>query len=321
MKHLFFIIAAITLGTISSLSLQGQTVTKPIGLYTMNIGAIEMVVISDGHLLVNPVQAEFAQGVDSSEVAETLKKHFSPSAEIDLAMNILLLKTKNRYILIDAGAGYVFGEGSGKLAENLRYAGISPGHITDIVLTHAHTDHIGGLTDREGKLVFPNAEVYLAREEYDFWMSPEPDFSKSTMTDKKHMSMLVDVAQRNIRTVDEKLHLFKDGDDLFGCMQVNIAPGYTPGHSIIRIYSQKEELYHIADIVHSEIISFLHPEWIYNSDTDYLLGIETRRKVLEQMTNSKALFFAYHLPWPGLGYVRSKADGYEWVQKRITMPY
>lgn len=320
MKKILFIVA-ITFCLNVCLYAQKQMNFNRIGLYTMNIGKIEAIVISDGHLCVSPVQAEFAQRIDSAEVARTLQKHFAPATEVDLAMNILLLKVENRLVLIDAGAGYVFGSESGRLVENLQYAEIAPEEITDIVITHAHPDHIGGLTDKEGNLLFPNAEIYLAREEYDFWMSPRPDFSKSTMTDKKHMEMLADVAQKNIRSVTNKLHLFQKYEELLGCLQMIPAPGHTPGHTIIRIYSGNKEFYHIADVVHSEIISFEHPEWIYNSDTDYKEGIETRKKTLERLSNSNSLFFAYHLPWPGLGNVKSTADGYKWVQKRVVMPY
>lgn len=293
MKNIHSLIIIVTLLLNTNLFAQERIGQNRIGLYTMNIGKIEAVVISDGHLCVNPVQAEFAQRIDSTKVAQTLQNRFAPATEVDLAMNILLLSFGNRLLLIDAGAGYVFGSESGRLAENLRYAGIAPEKITDIVITHAHPDHIGGLADQNRMPVFPNAKIHLSREEYDFWMTPNPDFSKSTMTDKQHMKMLVDVAQRNIRSVMDRLHIFQ----------------------------RNEELYHIADVVHSEIISFEHPEWIYNSDTDYKEGIETRRKTLEQLANSGSLFFAYHLPWPGLGYVKSTAGGYKWVQKRVVMPY
>ncbi len=138
---------------------QKQENFNHIGLYTMRIGKIEAIVISDGHLCVNPVQAEFAQRIDSVKVAKTLQEHFAPVTEVDLAMNILLLKIGNRYVLIDAGAGYVFGCESGWLAANLSYAGIQPDKVTDIIITHAHPDHIGGLTDKKGNLVFPNAEI------------------------------------------------------------------------------------------------------------------------------------------------------------------
>lgn len=306
---------------LTSLPLEGQSAPKHLGLHTMKIGEIEAIVISDGHLVVNPVQAEFAPCTDFIQVADVLRDHFASTSEVDLGMNILLLKIRSRIILIDAGAGHVFGTESGWLTSNLRYAEIAPDQITDIVLTHAHPDHIGGLTSPEGDLLFPNAEVHLAQTEYDFWMSPKPDFSKSTMTDKSHMEMLVEVAQKTLRAVEGKLHLFHGGEELLGCMQLIPAPGHTPGHTAIRIYSQGEELYHLADVVHSETLSFTHPEWIYNSDTDSALGIVTRQKMLAQMATSKALFFSYHLPWPGLGYVKSDANGYRWIPKRIVMPY
>lgn len=295
--------------------------SEHIGLYTMDIGTIETTIISDGHLLVNPLQAEFAQNVDSTEVAGVLEEHLVSTSQIDLGMNILFLKNKEKLILIDVGAGNVFNSENGRLVENLQYAGISANEITDIVLTHAHPDHIGGLTDRKGNLTFPNAKVYLAQEEYNFWMHSKPDFSKSTMTDKAHIQMLVDVAQANIKAVNDNLYLFRKEETLLGCLQMLPAPGHTPGHTVIRIFSEDKELYHIADVVHSEIISFEYPEWIYNSDTNYQESIETRKKILAQLVEDKALFFAYHLPWPGLGYVKTQSNGYKWIQKKIAMPY
>lgn len=320
MKNILSFIIATMFG-LNMVFAQKPNKLEHIGLYTMNIGTIETIIISDGHLLVNPVQAEFAQNVDSTEVAEVLEEHLVSISQIDLGMNILLLKNKEKLILIDVGAGNVFNSENGRLVENLQYAGISVDEITDIVLTHAHPDHIGGLTDRKENLTFPNAKVYLAQEEYNFWMHSKPDFSKSTMTDKAHIQMLVDVAQANIQAVSDNLYLFRKEEILLGCLQMLPAPGHTPGHTVIRIFSEDKELYHIADVVHSEIISFEYPEWIYNSDTNYQESIETRKKILAQLVKDKALFFAYHLPWPGLGYVKTQSNGYKWVQKKIAMPY
>lgn len=293
-----------------------------IGLYTMTVGEIKLTVITDGHLPVNPVQAEFAQRIDSTKVAKTLENHFSSPVEVDLAMNVLLLECGDKRVLIDTGAGGIFGNDSGHLGENLAYAGLSPKDVTDVVLSHAHPDHIGGLTDkRSGELLYPNADVWISKEEYTFWLSDIPDFSKSTMTDKTHMQMLVQVARRNINAAKNRLRMYNDGDTLLGCLQMLVVPGHTPGHSIIKIYSGNEELFHIADIVHSEIISFEHPDWIYNSDTDYKMAIKTRKEILGKMAETKSMFFAYHLPWPGFGYAIRKGKVFVWQPLRIAMPY
>ena len=308
------------LGLIIHFPTQGQTTQKQIGSHMMSIGKIEAVVISDGHLVVSPVQAEFAPRTDFSLVSKTLKENFASDTEIDLAMNVLLLKIDKRKILIDAGAGEVFGNESGWLIRNLQHAGVQPSQITDVVITHAHPDHIGGLSNKDNNPIFPNADVYISKAEYDFWMSPYPNFSKSTMSNKPHLKMMVDVAKQNLHAVSKRLHLIKNDTTLFQCMAIQIVPGHTPGHINIRIYSENEELYHFADLVHSEIISLIHPEWIYNSDSDFQLGIETRQRVLAQVGVIKVMAFASHLPWPGLGHIKPEGTGYRWIQKRIVTP-
>lgn len=236
-------------------------------------------------------------------------------------MNYLFLEKDNRKVLIDTGAGGVFGDDSGHLLENLLYAGIQPEEITDIIITHAHPDHVGGLSDKYSNPVYPNADVYISDIEYKYWMNGVPDFSESTMTDKDHLDMLVHHARKNLSAVKEKLHIIKWGSSLFDFIELLPAPGHTPGQTIIRIHSGQDEMYHIADVVHSEIISFEHPEWIYNSDSDYKRGIETRIQVLDKLAGKRIRFFACHLPWPGIGFVKKCNSGYEWIPQRVAMPY
>lgn len=56
-------------------------------------------------------------------------------------------------------------------------------------------------------------------------------------------------------------------------------------------------------------------------DTDYSVAIETRKEVLGRMADAKTLFFAYHLPWPGLGYATREGKAFEWHPQRVSMPY
>src|ERR1700686_1033395 len=107
----------------------------------------------------------------------TIRRRFSQSpmnpSEFR-TVSAFLVNTGKHLILVDAGTGGWYGGPSfGKLATNLRRAGYTTGQVDLILLTHLHADHVGGLTTRSGNRVFPNARVYVAKADSDFWLSPE----------------------------------------------------------------------------------------------------------------------------------------------------
>src|SRR5258706_10093734 len=84
------------------------------------------------------------------------------------------VNTGKQLILVDAGAGAWWGGGAfGRLAGSLRSAGYTPEEVDIVLVTHLHSDHVGGLTTQDGKRVFPNADVYVAKAESEFWLSRE----------------------------------------------------------------------------------------------------------------------------------------------------
>src|SRR5438132_523175 len=94
-------------------------------------------------------------------------------AKLDVADVGFLVNTGKQLILVDAGAGTWWGGGAfGRLAGSLRSAGYTPEEVDIVLVTHLHSDHVGGLTTQDGKRVFPNADVYVAKAESDFWLSP-----------------------------------------------------------------------------------------------------------------------------------------------------
>lgn len=297
-----------------------QTSKEVKGDHRFSMGKLELMVVTDGHILIKPVQPNFAPGIASSKVEKILQDNFASTLEVDLGINILVVRSAERIILIDSGCGSNFGKDSGWLTANLAHAGIKASEVTDVVISHAHPDHIGGLTDQDGQMVFPNAGIYLSRIEHDFWMSGSPDFSKSKIKDESLKKMVVDVARKNITALKPQLHLLEDGEEVLGCIKVELAPGHTPGHCVIQVFSGSESLYHVADLVHSQILVFEHPEWGFEGDTDFELAVKSRRKVLGALAASRAKVFSYHLPFPGIGHVRKKGNGYEWVQQPSALP-
>ncbi|MFW0717467.1 hypothetical protein [Pedobacter sp. N23S346] len=179
---------------------------------------------------------------------------------------------------------------------------------------------MGGLTDKSGQIIFQNASIYLSRLEHDFWMSAEPNFSKSKIKDEGLKKLVVEVAKKNIAALKPRLHLLEDGDEILDCIKVQLAPGHTPGHFVSQVFSGQEKLFHIADLVHSAILVIAHPEWGFEGDTDFELAVKSRVRVLKELADSRSMVFSYHLPWPGLGHIRQNRKGFEWGQELSSLP-
>jgi glyoxylase-like metal-dependent hydrolase (beta-lactamase superfamily II) len=289
----------------------------PAGFMAFRLGELELRVVTDGAV---PYDSNcFAPGISRSQVNALWHDHYMDTKTIALAHNILVIKSHNRIVLIDAGNGDKAGKDAGRLPENLLQAGIPVNAVTDIVLTHAHPDHINGLTDALNRPVFPHAQVHVSKTEFDFWMSVAPDFSNS-----KNSKMTLSAMQRQamdfFTVCHDRLHFFSGEDKLFGFLQPLHAPGHTPGHYMFAITSGNETFIHSADIFHEEVILFAQPDWGTIFDTDFALAAATRKKVLEQFAHTRQRVFAYHLPWPGLGHVRKINDTYSWIPERYMTP-
>lgn len=292
--------------------------TNP-GFFQFRAGELDLLAVTDGHSLFKPVQPIFAPVAAPAAVSSTLTENFLSADGVDVAFNILVWKKDRQTILFDAGCGAHFGPTSGKLEQNLLAAGIRRNDVTDIILTHAHPDHLGGLANKEGVPVFANARVWIAQQEYDFWMQENPDFSGSKV-DPTFAAGMVKLAKTNLAAVKNRLNFFRGGETLFGYVKLEIAPGHTPGHTICRLGTGGEDLVHMGDIAHDHVLLLAHPEWGVAFDTDFEAAAKTRRAVLQNLADHRSRIFSYHLPWPGLGFVRNKGAAFEWIQQPFSTP-
>src|SRR3977135_2795338 len=140
------------------------------GVYRLMVGDIEVTALFDGSAVFDPHWLN-GKKVTMDGVVKAL--HEDPHM-LDVVDSGFLVKTGKQLILGDAGAGTWWGgQALGRLAGSLRSAGYTLEEVDLVLVTHLHSDHVGGLTTQDGKRVFPNADVYVAKAESDFWLSPE----------------------------------------------------------------------------------------------------------------------------------------------------
>src|ERR1700674_3356883 len=140
------------------------------GFYRMKVGDLEVTALLDGGAAFD-LHWLTAKKVTMDRVEKAL--HEDPHL-LDVSDTGFLVNTGQQLVLVDAGAGTWFGGGAfGRLVDSLRSAGYAPEQVDRVLVTHLHSDHIGGLTSQDGKRVFPNADIFVAKAESDFWLSPE----------------------------------------------------------------------------------------------------------------------------------------------------
>ncbi|MBB6370428.1 MBL fold metallo-hydrolase [Chryseobacterium shigense] len=280
----------------------------------IKFGELELFILTDGYIREKSIET-FAPRADVPQLKAILRDNFRSDDYIDMAMNLMLVKTKNRLILLDTGMGIFADERTGFILKSLQKAGFSPKDITDIFISHAHPDHIGGVVDKQNNLVFPNADIYISKIEYDFWLQTSiKDFKNSFLKNQpEFLNQIIPPIQNILKTIRPKLKFYDFKKPLYDHFSFQLAPGHTPGLTVMSISSGNEKLMYIADLIHSDVILFPHPEWGFSGDTDLDIATESRRKLLQQLAETKTKAFAYHLPWPGLGFTKKKDNAYEWI--------
>ena len=272
--------------------------------YRHMVGSVEVIALSDGAFDL-PVQ--LFPKADPAEAAKILTSTGAPTDKMGTAVNAFLVNTGDKLVLIDSGAGQLFGPTLGRFAANLTALGIDPAAVDVIAMTHLHPDHFGGLLTADAKLAFPNAAMFIAEADTKFWL--DEAIAAKVPADNKPF---FDQARMMVGpyVAAQKFQPAADGKEVVAGITAMAAPGHTPGHTMYRINSGNESLLIWGDIVHSASLQFPHPGWAIAFDTDQDLAIATRTKVFDMTSADKLTVAGAHLPFPGIGHVVKSGTGY-----------
>lgn len=273
-------------------------------VYHRRIGAFVVTALSDGIL---ERTHEMMHGVGADESRRHLDAAFR--TRIAIAVNAFLVRGAGRTILIETGSGTYFGAIAGHLMRNLAAAGVAPGEIGTILLTHMHPDHSAGLTDLEtGRANYANAELVVHENEPRHWFD-DAAMARGTEREKK---LMFQQAREQTAPYRDRMRLFTSGEVMPGITAIP-AHGHTPGHTTYLIESEGERLLIWGDTVHIPEVQVPRPEVAMVVDSDPAGAVAARRRVLDMVASERMLVTGMHLHFPGFGHVARDGGGYRFV--------
>ncbi|ORB32140.1 MBL fold metallo-hydrolase [Mycolicibacterium parafortuitum] len=277
--------------------------------YAVRVGDIEVLVISDGIL---PITAgTLATNADTAEFGHWLDERFLPRDVLDWPLNVVVVRTGDRTILVDAGLGLEFPDfpRSGQTVRRLEAAGIDLGAVTDVVLTHLHMDHVGGLlTEGVKERLRPDLRVHVSAAEAEFWEAP--DFSHTSMP-APVPDALRSIAARFLDEYRGRIRTFESEYEPAPGVQVVRTGGHTPGHSIVRLASGGDGLTFAGDAVFAP--GFDNPQWHNGFEHDPEESVRVRIQLLRELAATGESLVATHLPFPSVCHVATAGDAFRSV--------
>jgi glyoxylase-like metal-dependent hydrolase (beta-lactamase superfamily II) len=237
---------------------------------------------------------------------------FLPPDAFDWSLNAVVVSSGDQVILIGAGLGLdpnLNLRRAGQLISRLESAGVGLASVTDVVLTHMHMDHVGGLLVEGVKdRLRPDLRIHVAAAEVKFWESP--DFTRVNMP-AGFPDALRATAERFAKEYRSQLRTFDEKHEVAPGVVATRTGGHTPGHSVVRVASGDDRLTFAGDAVFA--VGFDHPDWHNGFEHDPEEAAVVRDRLLRELAATGELLVATHLPFPSVGRVAIEGNHFRWV--------
>jgi len=277
--------------------------------YALSVGSLDVLIISDGVL---PLPTEtMSTNVAPDARAAWFNDMFLGPDMFDWALNVLVVRSGEQIILVDAGLGGQFPgfPRAGQFPRRLEAAGIPLEAVTDVVITHMHMDHVGGLlVDEVRKRLRPDVRIHVTSTEVEFWK--DPDFSLTSMPSPVP-DVLRSTAAQFVEAYGDKIRTFENELEVAPGVTAKLTGGHTPGHCVVRVESDGERLMFAGDALFP--VGFDHPDWHNGFEHDPEEAVRVRVDLLREAAASGELLVATHLAFPSLGRVARDGDAFRWV--------
>jgi glyoxylase-like metal-dependent hydrolase (beta-lactamase superfamily II) len=220
---------------------------------------------------------------------------------IELALRLLLIKTPNKLILLDTGIGDYHDEKFierfavraplGCLENSLKNAGFKAEDLTDLVISHLHFDHAGGIGKMENDLmvpIFPNATLHLHRAHYDYAQKPSERDGGSFIA-KYFMPVINSYEKQNkIKWLQgESGIILKDGDYTLNFLS-------STGHTPHLMHAYDDKVIYLADIIPTS--AHIHIPWVMAYDMQPGVSTQDKKRILKHIVDKKLYVFFEHDP-------------------------
>ncbi len=276
------------------------------GVHSFLVGDVRVTALSDGTLPIDLPQV--LRGIAPKRIEALLAQNFQRNP-VETSINAFLIELGDRRVLVDAGSGELFGPGvGGRLPRALAAIGMHPDQITDILITHVHSDHSGGLAVG-GRMIFPNATVHVGLPDIDFFL--DSDISGRTADDNR----LSEEAARTLGlyVAADRVKPFDRSGEILPGIVAELRPGHTPGATFYTLTSRDQRIVFIGDTLHAAAVQLPEPAVTIIFDQNQTRAREVRQQAFARFAAEGTLLAAPHISFPGVGRIRQEGKGYRWI--------